>query len=262
LPENLKQNCSFLFQSEVWKVIFDAEKPVIALELRAEESKVVELITVDLFNNSYSEIHSYPGWMSSLVAIHRGKLIVQKYKQGSFPEPHGWVIVDSENHNVEFEGNDGAVGFLSEGLLIITNVLFEKINYSAYDFNSRSLNELTKTEVLNLKVLESKIGLPQQYLGDSIHFNTVKQFIKVKTRKEAVEGSEYFESESKIIVSYYIRAAEKLENFLLVTDNKGNVLMDKLINSNIDKIKKDTFFIKENQLIFIKDKKELQSYVL
>lgn len=262
MPEDLKQNVSFLFEDEIWKIVFEANSSRVAIELRNESTKDVKYIVWDLFDKNFTEISPFPGWLSSLSIFHNNKLIVQKYKQGGFPEAAGFTLIDALTGKVELEVKEGAVGFVSDQLLITSKLLFEKVRFQSFNFQTGEIKEIPEAEVNSIEPSETKIESPQQYLSDSIHFNTVKQFVKLKTKKEAVEGTEYFETELKIIVSYYIRAAEKLENFLLITDSKGNVLMDELINSNIQGIKKNSFFIKENLLIYIKDKKEFQSYVL
>jgi hypothetical protein len=263
LPGNLILKFNHHFENEIWKIVYDQQQHLLALELRNKEEKEVFIHSIDLDTGKFiGEQVLSPTWLSNLVGVLGSHYVIQKYKTGSFPEPKGWYLISSKGNNIELESADGSIAFISGLRIYYTKVMFEQIIMEAYDTGLGKFISIESIDDGQPENVETNINIPQQYSEGLEHFNTVKNFIGKKTKKEITGLCEYYETGSKIVVSYYIRGAEKLENYLLVSDEKGKLLMDNLINSNISDFKKDTFFVIENQLIFVKDKKEIASYVL
>jgi hypothetical protein len=73
---------------------------------------------------------------------------------------------------------------------------------------------------------------------------------------------DYLEHKSKIIVSFYSTEAEKLVNYILVTDEEGQILFQDTIAEGLSTVALESFFLWKDQLIFIKNRKELVIFEL
>ncbi|HYG38837.1 MAG TPA: DUF4905 domain-containing protein [Cytophagales bacterium] len=263
MPTKLKQNFSFLFKWNIWKIIFDNHLPLMAIELRDLEDKKTDIVLID-YQKANIQAFSAPemAWLSGPVGMSNGRLLLQKFKDLQFPDPKGFVIFDVFKQQTLVEENDGSFAFFSDNKAITTRIFFDQIIFESYDLVTGIIEELDQETRKKLTPEEVKISLPLQYNEGNVHFSTVSTFVKKCTNKEAIKGVEYLETATTIIVSYYIRAHEKLENFLLITDGEGVVMEDILLDSDLPGMSKDTFFVKDNHLYFVKNKKEIQSYAL
>lgn len=266
LPNILKQNFTFLFEEDIWKIIFDSALSLIVVELRNTDTKKISVGIIDYKNPRLSMINGLNiEWWSSLSAMHNGNLIIQKYKSNKFPEPKGFQCYNIFKENLLIDENDSSFASFTENGIIATKTDFEKIVYEVFHFEEQGFTKKVLNEDLGSDTFPSRpinILFPLQYNAPTEHFNTVKTFIKRSTDKDAIVNIEYMETTSFVVVSYYIRGFERLDNYLLIANMQGKVLLDEKINPSSDGIGKDTFLIKENQLIFIKNKKEIQSYAL
>lgn len=236
---------------------------MIAIELRDTESRQIQIDTIDYEKNILLSSYSTNiDWWSGLSAISNGCIIIQNFKDATFPEPKGFIVFDTLNQKEVLRNKDSAFAFCSENRLISTRIFFSDIIYESYNLSTGLKEESEVDSLKDITPEKVNISLPLQYNEGNIHFSTINRFIKNCLNQDAVLAVEYLETDSLIMVSYYIRGLEKLENFLLLTDLEGMVIEDILISSDLEGISKETFFVKDNHLYFVKNKKELQRYEL
>ncbi len=75
-------------------------------------------------------------------------------------------------------------------------------------------------------------------------------------------GIDYAECKNLLLISYYIYVESELANYLAIFDSQGQVVLHQAMALRVEGLGLDTFFILNNQLIFVKDKTQLQGYEL
>lgn len=115
--------------------------------------------------------------------------------------------------------------------------------------------------LLEEKPKGNSIKYPLGYPESSIYFEWFSKFLKAQ-KQIPVKHCEYIRLSKQTILSYYITQENTLSNYLIVIDIHGKVLDKFLLASDLKGIGKDTFFIFEEQLIFITDQKTLNFYAL
>jgi hypothetical protein len=75
-------------------------------------------------------------------------------------------------------------------------------------------------------------------------------------------GCEYLDESGLIFISYYMEEDKALANYLLVVDTEGALLLHEKLDDQLSHIGLGTFMLVRDQLIFIKQKRELLSYAI
>src|SRR5690606_9545109 len=120
----------------------------------------------------------------------------------------------------------------------------------------------TEPGTKNKDITAFSMTYPLHYKEGTAYFDTCREYIHNRFRREAVTAMDYIEYKGFIVISYYCREDEKLVNFLLITDLDGRLKFHEIIQGNINAVGMETFFIVKNQLIFVKEKNEINSFAL
>ena len=77
----------------------------------------------------------------------------------------------------------------------------------------------------------------------------------------AVKAVDYLEISNKIIISYYIYSDKSFQNYLLVTNRTREILLNDLI-AETEGIGIDTFTVKSDTLLYVKNQTQFVGYRL
>jgi hypothetical protein len=99
------------------------------------------------------------------------------------------------------------------------------------------------------------------YPEDSPHFPTIYKFLYRLLNIDAVKAVDYLEISNKIIISYYIYRDKSFLNYLLVTNQSREVLLNELI-AETEGIGIDTFTVKSDTLLYVKNQTQFVGYRL
>jgi len=120
--------------------------------------------------------------------------------------------------------------------------------------------EETQNITLNREIENGTLQNPVHLLEESQQFSRISGFIRQSTAKHCVLALDYLEHMDHIIIAFYTREDDRLQNYLLLVNAKGKVLFCRLMNENLKGIGKDAFFVFHNKIIFIENKSELLLY--
>ena len=116
-------------------------------------------------------------------------------------------------------------------------------------FNNLTI-EKTKTEISST-----------HYPEDSPHFPTIYKFLYRLLNVDAVKAVDYLEISNNIIISYYIYRDKSFLNYLLVTNRSRQILLNDLI-AEAEGIGIDTFTVKSDTLLYVKNQTQFVGYKL
>lgn len=101
------------------------------------------------------------------------------------------------------------------------------------------------------------LRVPFHYQEDSSHFNKVKKFLEQRFNERPVKAIDYLQTESVILISYYLYDEDQLTNFFLILDINGELLLEETIGNELTHVGMQTFFMVHDLIVVIKNKTEL-----
>lgn len=217
---NLKIN--YTFEQKIWYSLF--YEHYIILELRDEIKRTVRYTCINLLENtiSWENVEVKATWWLGMTNVANGHVCIAEYETGDKPmvKKRYWITIATGEINPMIE-------LLEE----------EKITDSIF----------------------SKVQRPVHYTEDNPYFAVIFNFLYRLLRFEAQKAVDYLEVGDKIIISYYIYHQNLLLNYLLVTNRKREVLLNKLIATS-EGIGIDTFVVSAGLLLHVGNKNQLLGY--
>lgn len=256
---SLSQHFEIEVEGFVWKQFIDPSQNHLILEVRNADLHqvsfhVIELETGKLIHSIFPEEET---WWIGIQEVINGKIIAHAYESEQSPIHKGVTIYESKSATVLWENHE--VYFYQKEEHTIW------VNTSEQTFLQLDLSngEVLKTqkEIPSVAISSKElVQLPLNYSEENTHFNTISEFLKQLQGVQAVKTIEYWESFNRIVISYYIcDEEEKLENYLLVLSIDGEILFQDCLELALSGIGMDTFYVYQEKLFFIQEKRKLIS---
>ena len=118
------------------------------------------------------------------------------------------------------------------------------------------------TEDFSTKTMSKNLILPFHYTGDGQHFGTVAQFLKEFATVSLFGACDYLEYKGLIFISAHEKLEQNLTNKLYVFDSNGELVLEEVLAESSKGLASDTFYIVNEQLIFVKEKREVKCYLI
>lgn len=244
--DTLKHLFSETVKGIIWKIVLDDQNEILLLESRTEDKQTF-FYGFDFKNQKplFKELQLEEKWFISLEGIINGVAVFQGYENEFSPLKKGIIAYDTK---------------LSKTLWQNYAYTCERITASGIiAYNSKiqpKKTELLETETGLLLKSISLEDLPAYPIPSNSIYNPSIIFGEniQETRHQLILGN------LQVIASYE-REEESLNQYLEVYQNEEIIFRDK-IQSDIQKITPDTFFIWKGKLVYIRNKSEIVSYLL
>jgi hypothetical protein len=238
------------FDWPVWRMEIDDLSGILFVELRNTEEKKVAFGAINLLNGhvNFKDISIPERWLTGIEAAYDGVLLVHNYESATSPVHKGLIALDGitgktlwSNYTLAFDHltNSGPVVYNAQ---IQPNKLFlidtktgtalrgyEPVLDTAIDHNIRSPQLLPAS-------LLGGLQLPAEPYANTVH---------------------YMEHNTDRIVSLHTFFQEKIKQHLYIINDKGAIVYQDLLNSDIQKLQPEAFVIHKNSLIYLKERSAL-----
>ena len=264
----MKEIINHNFQGKIWNSTFSEEYCV--LEIRDELTRQVSFSCINLLTGKviWEKLKPEKSWWLSLVGIFDEYLILHKYSSNQKPEPEAVLILNIQTGNTLERIDDWIFFNYVENILTVYQLqnnqpVFKDIKL----IKSSSVNTGThsQTTVENTKIQQTKChtinNSPIHYPEDSPYFPTIYKFLYRLLNIDAVKAVDYLEISNIIIISYYIYRDKSFQNYLLVTNRSRQILLNDLI-AETEGIGIDTFTVKSDTLLYVKNQTQFVGYKL
>jgi len=249
-------------------MLLNFQNQILILEIRAEETRRVRFVALDLASKKllWEQDKLSETWWVGLFSTEGDKVVVHGFKDLQNPVHQKVFVLDLRTgkqlwHNVDFKA-----------LKLVDNSLYvtEEDNALILKLDSTTGAKMGELSLESFRTLEEDQGdggssyltKPFHYSHENQYFHKLNSFIQQVTGKGAEKLVEYLEHKSKIIVSFYSSEAEKLVNYIIVTDEEGQIFFQDIIATGLSTVALESFFLWKDQLIFIKNRKELVIFEL
>lgn len=256
---------SFALKPYIWKIMVDEKEKVLVVEERDGEAHEVNFSAIDLKGKKLKwsglKLEGEQWWMG-LEAAKNGKVILHKFKESDSPEHIGLYVFNAENGKMLWSNEKLSFwGYLESGIAAIDPAEEERTYFILDENTGAEKSRLSDAEMMkNInKIMREKKNTK---IINALHFNQeheyfkkVSEYILSLTNRQAAGAIDYLEHKKFIIISYYIYSNNIFQNYLLVVDEDGKEYVHELLDTNLKAVGMDTFFVFEDQLVFIKNKK-------
>ena len=257
-------NFEFDDNFQVWKVLTSPSSTFLFVELRSAEELEAVFVCIDLAKNEiiWDDLSFENSWAFSLCEVDNQNIYLTEFEDGEVPEAKAVMAVSIQNKEILWYKEEVIFETIINNNIVLTdkkNNQYEKIVVDAL------LGEKTEKKIPDYKALpiNSSVKLPYSYEEGSSYFETVSNFLSRNQKISIVKCCDYIEINSYIIIGFYtLNEENKLNNYISLLDNAGNLLFKELIGENLGGIGSETFFIANKYLIYIKHKKEIVTFYL
>lgn len=251
------------------------------MEIRDELTRQVSFSCINLLTGKviWEKLKPEKSWWLSLVGIFDEYLILHKYSSKQKPEPEAVLILNIQTGNTLERIDDWIFFNYVENILTVYQLQNNEPVYrdvklitlssvgtrtTAESLTSSSVGTLTTVESLQqveCRPSHNSIIETTHYPEDSPHFPTIYKFLYRLLNIDAVKAVDYLEISNIIIISYYIYRDKSFQNYLLVTNRSRQILLNDLI-AETEGIGIDTFTVKSDTLLYVKNQTQFVGYKL
>jgi hypothetical protein len=247
------------FKGKIWNTTFGSNYCV--LEIRDESLRQVSFACINLFDGNilWENLRPEKSWWLSLVGIFDEYLILHKYASNQKPEPEGLLILNVKSGEMVKRIDNWIFFNFYENILTIYQLQNNEPIYEMIDLSTLNLKKIATTADYSNHLTSEPS--PTHYPEDSSHFPTIYKFLYRLLNIDAVKAVDYLEISNKIIISYYIYRDKSFQNYLLVTNRAREILLNELI-AETEGIGIDTFTVKSDTLLYVKNQTQFVGYRL
>jgi hypothetical protein len=266
LSQQKKPVFSFPFKGNIWKLRIDAFANILVPEIRDGENRETGFAGIDLTTKKilWQGPDINEKWWIGLEEAKYGKVILHGYKDIQNPEHKGLIVLDSRSGKVLWKKEELSFYSTTHEAIIAYDMEETERRYKKIDINEgKIIEEISESELTDeRKSEESFVKNSSHYRADNKYFEKIAGFAEAYIGKKPEQALDYLEYKEGIIVSFYAREEEKLVNYLMVVNEKGELIYNEPIDKDLKGVGIDTFFLYNDLLIFIKNKKELVIFEL
>ncbi len=261
---------SFAPGGVIWRLLVSDDRVIVG-EARSQEEKRVEFFGVDESSGTllWRSASPHDPWWAGLEGLHRGVVLLHGFAKPDMPEHLGIWACDARTGRPLWESSDLTYWFAAEGRVYGLRTGFDRRTGVALDLRSGQVVEEYGES------LDAVYALRQRFLGDEspadVRFptpledaglptSTMQRIGQLAPHESLVGDIEVIQAERTIVFSYHRRigaaheAEPKLENRLVILAvPSGKVLFEDVIQRHARAAVPDSFFVKGEQLLFVKD---------
>ena len=260
MSKKLEKIFEIPFSGTIWKLHAVPQKPHVILELRDSEALEAHFSGLDLLDQSFFLDNQTfeDSWWMGVSAVTDQYIIFHRFEDSENPQDKSLIAFDFKNQGITQELKNHELLEVGKSHWVVRSQEEEpKVSWlSLKDGHAVASDEVTPF------TNDAIFQYPHQYLEETEYFDTVARLVKTKLVVDPVQSIEYWQSDAHIVLSYHTREKQGISNEIVVLDVKGNVLLQETLDQNLKGMSKDTFFLSDNRLIFVQEKKKLLSYSL
>lgn len=244
----LSKVLSHRFSGSIWKLKTSIDSPWLAVECRRPDSREVNF---SVFNYQTGVSHFVErsfgeDWHLSLWDLTSGAMILNRMDAEHFGQTKGMLIVNPVGGEVRSDSYNWSPELLShEGVKVFDPRIqprkFRWITFNGEEMPAPTTDELQRPELIY------PADMAASDLPDVVRYG------------EIVGNILYAKLGEKEFYSFHERKASFLEQRLLAVQG-DSILLDEILNSGIQNLQPEAFFIQQNHLFYICDKQEILTY--
>ncbi|MFN0050487.1 MAG: DUF4905 domain-containing protein [Cytophagales bacterium] len=256
---------SAIFNGHIWRIIPDFETQCLVIEIRNYEHRIVTFAAINLRKKAvlWQNFSLKETWWIGIEAVKCGHIYFHGYNHIQYANHLAISCLQIESQKILWERSDIIFHSIDKNQLIAQKKN-QDFSHLFLTLDLKTGHTLSEFEgILNNSIEpNASVFYPIMYDAQDEAFSRLVIFLQKKLEFVVVNAVEYLEYNDFIIISFYIKEGDKLQNRLILLDKDAFLLLDLILDQNLDGIGTQTFLVLNNQLIFVKHKTELSIYDL
>ncbi|MBS7562975.1 DUF4905 domain-containing protein [Mucilaginibacter sp. Bleaf8] len=237
------------FEGQVWRMEIDAVSHTLFAEIRHVENRTVTFAAIGLRDGkTYFKNHTVDErWLTGIETAYDGVLLLHFYESAVSPSHKGLAAIDAKTSNLLWNNFNYTFNHLSANGPIFYDSRLQPTKYYLADIRTGVLKRAYEPALDN--DFDNQILVPQ-----IIPLPPNLPALPVESYSNKVH---YLEYNSVRIVSLHALWAGQLKQYLFITEG-DQIIFEDILNTNIQKLQPEAFVLYQNQLIYLKEKSEIQ----
>ncbi len=257
----MQKRFSYQFSSQIWRILphMNPLRNEWVVELRDAESKNVALAAIDPVKGAliWQTIGSEIDWWSTLVMVDEDQIYIHCYRYPEIPEATDLQVFSLLNGKLlNTIPNHFLVGMPENGKPMVARRVGESLQYFCLDSNTGALTPFTNT---NEEWIGTNYKLPVLQKQDDPHFEAMHDFINSVMEVGPIHSIEYLDFKPYMMFSYYIYQQDGMDQYILIVNKNREIVLHDLIIKNVNTTGLSTMILKEDVLVYLKNKNEFSS---
>ncbi|WP_448698284.1 DUF4905 domain-containing protein [Mucilaginibacter sp. AW1-3] len=238
------------FDGQIWKFVIDEKTGLLFAEIRSAEKREVSFASVNLNTGklNFKNLYLPEKWLTGLEGAFNGILFLHGFESAQSPVHKGIFAFDgvsgselwsNYNYAISQLNINGPVAYNTRVQPPLLYLLDAQTGATVRPFNASIDTEITQHLILP-RILNS---IPPDF---NIFFDG-----------ELAGNCHYMEHNSFRIVSLHTSKHGLLKQHLFVALN-GDIIYEDILTDKIQKLQPEAFILYQNQLIYIKNSRELK----
>lgn len=257
MSKQLQLNFSHAFDADIWEILSFGDRLLITI--RDSEALKVHFSLFDLATNEFiwKDISFDESWWISVYHFEGDFILFQTYDDTQNIEARSAFGFDPVTMEANWAVEDVKLFNVQSGLLLLS-----AISDPAYQFtiDLRTGAETEESTSASKTFTAAPTSYPTHYEPDNPYFDTVSQFLKQKMNVDLVGSCDYLEWGQYFAVAVNTQNAAGYSLDLFVFTLSGELLIHQLLEQNLKGLSTGTFFIVNQELIFVEGKRNLVVY--
>lgn len=259
----------------IWRTLFSEDDRIVG-EDRDQQTKSVTFFCLDAKSGKvlWEDVRLDEPWWVSIELISGGVVFINGFVKPDLPEPGKIYAVDGESGKPLWANSELKMLFVAGGRVYAQRELFDRRLYCALDLRTGDLvSEFgTDTEQIDLLREEGRspsirgLVFPEILTEHSHDYAFVRPILTRRCNEGKIKGPiEFIHFGKFILISFHelidaqVKNGEgRLDNrFLIVDGDSQKVVFEETLNRKAAGAAPDSFFMKDDRVYFIREKKHL-----
>ncbi len=238
---------SFNVSGVIWKTAIDQEAGKLMLELRDQDQLMTSYAVLDLVNKQLNEPFTVAGadWWSSLQLFDQEHLFIEKYQDPQNPLDKALIVANSTGVVIKDLPGHQMIDFKAG-----------KLTYQKIEDPSSHLEE--SIPVTPKSKADNHCVTPVVFEEGSSSYEVVKEYFSGQEIGPLVD---YLEVNNCIIICYYLRSEKELARKLVVIREEEEIYHE-ILDHKMEGMAPEGFFVFNNYLVFIVERKQINAIEL
>lgn len=271
----VKKLYSFSDGNQVWRILLSGSEKFL-FETRDTDKKQAYFHSYEIFTGKsiFKNFQPEEKYWIGIEAVHNDIIYFHKFTKPDMPGHKTIIAVDINTQKILWQNDSYTFMFIYDDKVYGFIEKFEGKSYIALDYKSGEIIEDlgdNQTEIIRIKNLADEASDYSDYLFPEIFNKTfetrsgVVSAIENEVNKIEITGNiEYTIYEKMLLMNFHFKEkADRLQNIFVVVDlNTGEKIFSEILNSNVNAVAPDSFFVFKNILVLLHEKERILIYKL
>ena len=260
MPKQLNPQFSETLPSDIWETALSGNHLLIGSREGDRMEATFSLYDLQQHNFLWKSISFDESWWVSIYTFVDSIIVFQIFNDSQNIEARSLFGFEITKMEAVWSVDNVNVLGLSGQMLKLKS---QEAENEFFNINITTGEEIElDSEKIDKENVSNGIILPFHYTEENPYFQTVKQFLAEFADLKLVGACDYLEYNGLILISAHEKLEQNLSNTLYVFDETGNLVLKETLAEQSKGLASDTFYIVNEQLIFVKEKREIKGYLI